>query len=170
MGRYDFIPAGKEERGGRLVNKRDDPYVIIQQLTAKVADLQRRIDQGENQALQEGNKDLRTVNGELAKKFDELTKEYEGLKLFLSDVTKERDELRSEHGMILKKLKESKNDLPPVTVDMEKMAALQKENLDLKDQIDAAKKTEEAYAALLQENSKLKKNLAQYEPPKKGGK
>lgn len=164
----DFIPKGMEKRGGKLVEKRADPYVTIQQLEAKVRDLQRKVDQQENDQLKEGNLDLRKLNGELTEKVKTLANELEGINLHLKEVTKQRDDFQAEHGMILKQFKDFKNQLPPVTPDMQKMADLQRENEEMKGVIaDYAKQTEQM-PALIKENAKLKKDLAalQAENPK----
>lgn len=166
MGKFDYIPPGMEEHQGKLIKKREDPYVLIQQLKLKVVDLQRKIDQGENGALMEGNNDLRKINGELTKKLDNLGKEHEGLKLFLADVQKERDSLREEHAMIRKQAKELKDSLPPTTVDMGKMASLEKENANLRVQISLVPELQQANEAMSKEISKLKGEIMKNEGPR----
>jgi hypothetical protein len=121
---YDYIPAGKIEKNGKLVNKPPDPYVTIEIQALKIKDLQRRIDMGENAGLQAGNEDLRAENGRLVKEIENLKLTAEGAMSRVTELEKERDDLANELKIAKSKIdKRAGKGLPEITTDVEAIAA-----------------------------------------------
>lgn len=90
----DYIPAGMAVIDGELRKAPPDPYVIIEQQKARIADLERQVKMGETLDLQLAVKDLKVQVAEMEKTIASLTKQLEGEKAHALQVEQERDQAR----------------------------------------------------------------------------
>lgn len=129
MAKFDYVPPDKEIVDGKLVPKRPDPYVTIEQLKLKIADLHRRIDMSENAELASAAILANEKIGLLERQVADLKTQVEGAKNHIASVEKEREELRAACKDLRAQVA-SAGDLPPVTSTTEDVAAARKELAD----------------------------------------
>jgi len=135
---YDFIPEGMHVVGGKLVPKPPDPYVEIERLKLRVADLQRRIDMGENAEQATGLKDLREAVGCLEREKRELETRAKGAEAHTKDLGKEIDTLKDTIFQLRFKI-ESLEKLPPATSSLEELAKANQKCAKLEADLSAAR-------------------------------
>lgn len=134
---FDYIPDGMMVQNGKLVPKPPDPYVEIERLKLKLADLQRRIDMGENAEQAAGLQDLREKLGALEKENRSLQKQADGAKKWGEEQAAKCDELENVVFELKHQVAEFEK-LPPATSTIEELAKANQKIAKLEADLSAA--------------------------------
>ena len=134
---FDYIPPGKEVVNGKLVPKRSDPYVVIEQQRQRIAQLEQKIVNGESAQLQVACDDQRKRIGELEAQITEHLTGIRGRDGTITELSAQVDELTRANADLRVQLEAARR-LPDATPDVEALAAANRRIAQLTDELKAS--------------------------------